>query len=125
MTQPCKGVSIYLIFHHKNSSCNSARFPGCGGGEYRQYQGSRNRCLMLSPKSHALSMLALRVCGFPSLVPTRGEGLSWGGPCNPCSHCRRMTSSPALLALLHPVSVLAHSSELLMSQTLSTKMGPT
>lgn len=49
MTQPCKGASIYFIFHHKNSSCNSARFPGCGGGECQQCQGSREKCLTDAP----------------------------------------------------------------------------
>lgn len=29
-----------LFFHHKNPSCNSARFPGCGGREDRQCRGA-------------------------------------------------------------------------------------
>lgn len=81
MTQPCKGASIYFTFHHKNSNCNSARFPGCGGGEDRQCQGSRERCLTDVAPSH-LPVPPLSVCGFPSQVPTREEGLRWdlGGP---------------------------------------------
>lgn len=73
MTQPCKGASIYFIFHHKNSSCKSAKFPGCGGGEHRQGQGGREKCLMAPPPT--LPMPLLRVCRFPSLVSTREEGL--------------------------------------------------